>query len=208
MATSLGARSPRRRHGHQRGQAVTSITPIALEDLASQVKWQETSSNALAFPPKTAKMPEGKGKKIPKPGPAKLSKDGQNNIDEWLKCAFNNHYLPEATMKKLCEICKEYLMEGNWIKLLLIDLPWLTLAPMQSPTSNRSPLLSPSAAISTANSTMSLSCFAWQEVLQAMYALSLHLPQRVSSRQTISSHQPRSPTQSLKRRFARMTRRV
>lgn len=53
------------------------------------------------------------GKKLPKPGPAKLSKNGFHDVDEWLKCAFNNQYLPEAVMKKLCEICKEYLMEGR-----------------------------------------------------------------------------------------------
>ena len=58
-------------------------------------------------------MPETSRKKLPKPGPAKLSKSGQNDVNEWLKCAFNNQYLPEATMKKLCEICKEYLMEGG-----------------------------------------------------------------------------------------------
>ena len=55
-------------------------------------------------------MPDSK--KLPKPGPAKLSKSGYNDVDEWLKCAFNNQYLPEPVMKKLCEICKEYLMEG------------------------------------------------------------------------------------------------
>ena len=59
--------------------------------------------------PPRARMPDGK-KKIPKPGPAKLSKNA--DIDEWLQCAFNNQYLPEQVMKKLCEICKEFLMEG------------------------------------------------------------------------------------------------
>lgn len=51
------------------------------------------------------------GKKPPRPGPARLTKNA--DVDEWLKCAFNNQYLPEATMKKLCEICKELLMEGK-----------------------------------------------------------------------------------------------
>lgn len=51
------------------------------------------------------------GKKPSRPGPAKLTKNA--DLDEWLKEAFNNHYLPEAHMKKLCEICKELLMEGN-----------------------------------------------------------------------------------------------
>lgn len=49
--------------------------------------------------------------KVPQPGPAKLTKT--SGPDEWLKCALNNQYLPEAIMKKLCEICKELLMEGE-----------------------------------------------------------------------------------------------
>lgn len=49
--------------------------------------------------------------KVPQPGPAKLTKN--SGPDEWLKAALNNQYLPEAIMKKLCEICKEMLMEGK-----------------------------------------------------------------------------------------------
>lgn len=64
------------------------------------------------FLPESSKMPETK-KRLPKPGPAKLSKTGKNDRHEWLKCAFNNQYLPEATMKELCEICKVLLMEGQ-----------------------------------------------------------------------------------------------
>jgi hypothetical protein len=94
------------------------------------------------------------GKKLPKPGPAKLSKHGYNDVDEWLKCAFNNQYLPEAVMKKLCEICKEYLMEGRSSVSLLNDVHLLILASNQNPIFNPYPRLSPSAAISTANSTM------------------------------------------------------
>lgn len=56
-------------------------------------------------------MPETKDRKVPKPGPAKLSKNA--GVDEWLQKALNNQYLPEQVMKKLCEICKEYLMEGK-----------------------------------------------------------------------------------------------
>ena len=55
-------------------------------------------------------MSDSKDRKAPKPGPAKLSKSA--GIDEWLQKALNNQYLPESVMKKLCEICKEYLMEG------------------------------------------------------------------------------------------------
>lgn len=69
-------------------------------------------------------MPEGK--KPPRPGPARLTKNA--DVDEWLKCAFNNQYLPEATMKKLCEICKELLMEGKRSK----SLPCTDLAELES----------------------------------------------------------------------------
>lgn len=55
-------------------------------------------------------MPSAKDKTVPVPGPAKLSKNA--GIDEWLQKALNNQHLPESVMKKLCEICKEYLMEG------------------------------------------------------------------------------------------------
>ena len=48
---------------------------------------------------------------IPQPGPAKLTKN--SGIDEWLQCALQNQYLPEAIIKKLCEMCKELLMEGG-----------------------------------------------------------------------------------------------
>ena len=50
--------------------------------------------------------------KVPQPGPAMLTKN--SGPDEWLKAALNNQYLPEAIMKKLCEICKELLMEGTF----------------------------------------------------------------------------------------------
>ena len=48
---------------------------------------------------------------VPQPGPAKLTKN--STIDEWLQCALQNQYLPEAIIKKLCEMCKELLMEGT-----------------------------------------------------------------------------------------------
>lgn len=85
-------------------------------DLTRQLDWQSGSHSKLAVRPKYSKMPGGK--KLPKPGPAKLSKNGYNDVNEWLKCAFNNQYLPESVMKKLCEICKEYLMEGEFHRIL------------------------------------------------------------------------------------------
>lgn len=62
----------------------------------------------LLIPVSSLAMPANK---VPQPGPAKLTRN--SGPDEWLKCALNNQYLPEAIMKKLCEICKELLMEGE-----------------------------------------------------------------------------------------------
>lgn len=52
---------------------------------------------------------------IPKPGPAKLSKNA--GLEEWLEEAKQCHYLPEAVMKQLCEMVKECLMEGARLDL-------------------------------------------------------------------------------------------
>lgn len=48
---------------------------------------------------------------VPQPGPAKLSPGA--GPDEWLEQAKLCRYLPEADMKRLCEIVKECLMEGK-----------------------------------------------------------------------------------------------
>ncbi len=48
---------------------------------------------------------------LPQPGPAQLSKNA--GPEEWLGQAKLCRYLPEADMKKLCEIVKECLMEGQ-----------------------------------------------------------------------------------------------
>ena len=50
------------------------------------------------------------GPNVPKPGPAKLSKNA--GLPEWLEEAKQCHYLPEHCMKQLCEMVKECLMEG------------------------------------------------------------------------------------------------
>lgn len=57
----------------------------------------------------------GKDGDVPQPGPARLSKGA--GPDEWLEQAKQCKYLPEAEMKRLCEIVKECLMEG---KLILV----------------------------------------------------------------------------------------
>jgi len=68
---------------------------------------QHTSPNLTYVP--SRKMPD---KKIPQPGPAKLT--AHSGPDEWLQCALRNQHLPEHVMKRLCEMCKELLMEGNF----------------------------------------------------------------------------------------------
>ncbi|KAF2743161.1 Metallo-dependent phosphatase [Sporormia fimetaria CBS 119925] len=51
---------------------------------------------------------------VPQPGPARLSKGA--GPDEWLEQAKQCKYLPEADMKRLCEIVKECLMEESNIQ--------------------------------------------------------------------------------------------
>ncbi|KAF2401484.1 serine/threonine protein phosphatase-like protein [Trichodelitschia bisporula] len=51
---------------------------------------------------------------VPQPGPARLSKGA--GPDEWLEAAKQCKYLPEADMKRLCEIVKECLMEESNIQ--------------------------------------------------------------------------------------------
>lgn len=50
-------------------------------------------------------------KSVPKPGPAKLKRSA--GPDEWLEAAKNCKYLSEYHMKSLCEIVKEFMMEGK-----------------------------------------------------------------------------------------------
>lgn len=59
--------------------------------------------------------------KVPQPGPAKLTRN--SGPDEWLKAALNNQHLPEVIMKKLCEICKELLMEGETLTVSFLQSP-------------------------------------------------------------------------------------
>ncbi|KAF2018929.1 serine/threonine protein phosphatase-like protein [Aaosphaeria arxii CBS 175.79] len=55
-----------------------------------------------------------KDSSVPQPGPARLSKGA--GPDEWLEQAKQCRYLPEADMKRLCEIVKECLMEESNIQ--------------------------------------------------------------------------------------------
>ena len=49
--------------------------------------------------------------KVPQPGPAKLKRNA--GPDQWLEAAKDCKYLSEAHMKQLCEMVKEYMMEGK-----------------------------------------------------------------------------------------------
>lgn len=49
--------------------------------------------------------------KVPQPGPAKLKRNA--GPDEWLEAAKDCKYLSETHMKQLCEIVKEFMMEGG-----------------------------------------------------------------------------------------------
>jgi serine/threonine-protein phosphatase PP1-1 len=49
--------------------------------------------------------------KVPQPGPARLPKSA--SVDAWLEAARECKYLSEFHMKQLCEIVKEYMMEGT-----------------------------------------------------------------------------------------------
>lgn len=62
--------------------------------------------------------------KIPEPGPAKLKRNA--GPDEWLEAAKDCKYLSEQHMKQLCEIVKEYMMEGESAKGIKGYTPALT----------------------------------------------------------------------------------
>ncbi|KZF19477.1 Metallo-dependent phosphatase [Xylona heveae TC161] len=55
-----------------------------------------------------------KGEQVPQPGPARLAPGA--GPDEWLEQAKQCKYLPEADMKRLCDIVKECLMEESNIQ--------------------------------------------------------------------------------------------
>lgn len=66
----------------------------------------------------------GNDSDVPQPGPARLAKGA--GPDEWLEQAKQCKYLPEADMKRLCEIVKECLMEGKMSRVR--DL-WTSIPP-------------------------------------------------------------------------------
>ncbi len=60
-------------------------------------------------------MGSGAQVKVPQPGPARLKQSA--GPDEWLEAAKECKYLSEYHMKQLCEIVKEYMMEG-WFQCI------------------------------------------------------------------------------------------
>lgn len=104
--------------------------------------------------------------RVPQPGPAKLKPNA--GPDEWLEAAKDCKYLSEQHMKQLCEIVKEYMMEGMECYAILhyIHTPGqgekrreedtgtdTKLPYVQNPISNPLRPQSPSAEISMASST-------------------------------------------------------
>ena len=99
-----------------------AYSPAAFERTPRGVRESIRSFVRSQFPPGGRKIlhPEAlaknitwtmpNGDKVPQPGPARLSKGA--GPDEWLEAAKQCKYLPEAHMKQLCEIVKEFLMEG------------------------------------------------------------------------------------------------
>lgn len=49
---------------------------------------------------------------VPQPGPARLKRNA--GPDEWLEAAKDCKYLSEHHMKQLCEMVKEFMMEGDY----------------------------------------------------------------------------------------------
>jgi hypothetical protein len=100
--------------------------------------------------------------KVPQPGPARLPKSA--SVDAWLEAAKECKYLSEFHMKQLCEIVKEYMMEGKLCRQLTTSAADLIHDLTQNQTYNQSLPRSRYVATSTANSTISLS---YSESLEA-----------------------------------------
>jgi len=79
---------------------------MALSDSGASSSGSSTSGvrSDTASPPPLPKVPISGGE-------ANVSKGG--GVDEWLETAKKCKYLPEADMKRLCELVKEFLMEGK-----------------------------------------------------------------------------------------------
>lgn len=82
---------------------------MALSDSGASSSGSSTSGvrSDTASPPPLPKVPISGGE-------ANVSKGG--GVDEWLETAKKCKYLPEADMKRLCELVKEFLMEESNIQ--------------------------------------------------------------------------------------------
>jgi hypothetical protein len=105
-------------HSHRRQKAVHYN-----EFELSLVKAPKLLLDPAQVPPRplpplpVKKMP---GPSVPKPGPAKLSSHA--GLEEWLEEAKLCHYLPEQAMKQLCEMVKECLMEGRFLRRIFVSI--------------------------------------------------------------------------------------
>lgn len=92
---------------------------MALSDSGASSSSSGSSTSGVrsdtASPPPLPKVPISGGE-------ANVSKGG--GVDEWLEMAKKCKFLPEADMKRLCELVKEYLMEGKLRALLVGMMHW------------------------------------------------------------------------------------
>lgn len=85
--------------------------------------------------------------KVPISAEASVSKGG--GVDEWLETAKKCKFLPEADMKRLCDLVKEFLMEGKaraheLLKFLQSENPeWGMLLTLTVSESNIQPVKTP-----------------------------------------------------------------
>lgn len=89
--------------------------PSSLGLLVDHLVWTAPTNYFSSYsdftPPSPLHIPAMTDNKVPQPGPAKLKPNA--GPDEWLEAAKDCKYLSEAHMKQLCEMVKEYMMEGE-----------------------------------------------------------------------------------------------
>ena len=99
----------------RRSRAVSEADAYTAQLLRSpEVVVLPANATATRVPPTPTDM--SNKLKVPQPGPARLKRNA--GPDEWLAAAKECKYLSEPHMKQLCEIVKEYMMEGNFLQLI------------------------------------------------------------------------------------------
>lgn len=99
------------RAGRRRSRAVSEADAYTAQLLRNpEIVTLPTNATATCVPPTPTNM--SNKPKVPQPGPARLKRNA--GPDEWLAAAKECKYLSEPHMKQLCEIVKEFMMEGNY----------------------------------------------------------------------------------------------